>query len=245
MANKNGVNRRQILVIDIGTHKAEEVLLFEGKPTWTTRNRLRILRQHRGNPVAAAAHIARINNASRDFARRFACRYVLVEPIMHRELCDFIARYPAVLIGGVSSCAPDGPVDLLLSQDSLGHSILPQKPNLTGESKATHNFEFTALYDYVVKAMGPPGHTSAIVVRMNAEGVEGPIISFLAKAGAAKPAILAGSLGDIRKCYGQAAYEEAFETLAEADIPFSYLTSHPKSWEMGLSQVSAALSAPH
>ncbi len=239
--SSEGSVRPKVLVIDIGSHKAEEVWLFEGKPAWTPRNLKRMLSLHGGNVFAATRQIARITRASRDFARDFDCRYVLVEPVVHRELCDFVLHSAAILIAGVSSDAPNGPVDLLLAQDSLGHSLHPQKPHLTDKTMATYNFEFTELYAYVVKAMGPPEHAGAIVLRMNAEGVEGPIISFLAQTDLHRPAIFAGSLGDIKKCFGQDAYDTALTKLSEAQIPFSYLTSHPKSWESALSEVDAAL----
>lgn len=64
---------------------------------------------------------------------------------------------------------------------------------------------------------------------MNAEGVEGPIIDFLTSEASVKPAVIAGSIGDIRKCFGPAEYDRTIAAMAAADIPFVPLTSHPNN----------------
>ncbi|MEB3415611.1 hypothetical protein VCJ71_05990 [Alteriqipengyuania sp. WL0013] len=217
---------QKLLIIDVGTHKAEEVRLFAGDPSWTIRNRLRMVRAKR------LAEIAETDRLSRQFRSIFDCRYILIEPVMHRELIDFAGKEPCLLLNGVTSCDADGPVDLLMAEDSLGNSIIPTKPNLTGEKKTTFNFNFPHLYEYLVETFAD----RQIVIRMNAEGVEGPIIDYLAHA-KVRPALLAGSIGDIRKCFGEEAYAAAQATMERADIPFVYLTSHPRYWADGLRKI--------
>ncbi len=215
-------------------------MLFEGCPNWTLRNRLRVVRRYR---IAALREMARIDAASRRFSQAFRCSYVLVEPIMHPELLDFARRTPSLLVGGVTSCAATGSMTLLMANDSLGNSIVPSKPGLSGNVKATFNYNFPSLYEFVVSTFIDSGHCEKILLRMNAEGVEGPILDYLASH-KTKPAVLAGSIGDIRKCFGDEEYERSRDVLNEADIPYIYLTSHPQYWASGMENLISALCPP-
>jgi hypothetical protein len=225
---------KNLCILDIGSHKAEEVRLFEGFPNWTARNRLRILRSNGFRPTAALREIGQVNDLSQAFKTAFRCRYVLVEPIMHPELLHFVEKVPSILVGGVSSCQPSGVIKLLMANDSLGNSIVPSKPGLSGAVHETFNVDFADLYEFVARTFIESGDCAHIILRINAEGVEGPIIEYLAEKAPVKPAIIAGSLGDIRKCFGEAEYEQAMQTLEESNIPFVRLTSHPGSWAAGL-----------
>jgi hypothetical protein len=107
--------------------------------------------------------------------------YILIEPIPHRELIDFVASAKGVVfIEGVTSCSPAGEIDLLLAGDSLGNSIIPSKPGLSGLSMKTFNHHFPDLYRYLIGSYLDSGVCDEVMIRMNAEGVEGPIIDFLA-----------------------------------------------------------------
>jgi hypothetical protein len=231
-----------LCILDIGSHKAEEVMLLEGRPTWTTRNRLRVLRSSGYRPDTALNEIASVNRLSRQFSRSFRCRYVLVEPIMHDQLMQFVRTVPSLLVSGVSSCNPSGSTELFMANDSLGNSIIPSKPGLSGTTRETFNVNFPELYEFVVSTFIHSGDCSRIIIRMNAEGVEGPIIDFLAAKASVKPAVLAGSLGDIRKCFGEQEYDRAMSQLDEAAIPFVYFTSSPASWAKGLESLMTLLS---
>lgn len=226
----------KVLVIDVGTHKAEEVRLFEGRPRLTARNRYRAWR--RGGPRATA----QIKRQALKFTGRFSFRYVLVEPVAHPELLDFLRDVPsALLFKGVVSCGASGPAALLLANASLGHSIIPTKPGLSGRKVETYNINFPALYELLIDAYVDNGDCDRVVLRMNAEGVEGPIVDFLADHASRKPDVLAGSLGDIRKCFGQEAYEQANGRLEEAGIPFVYFTSNVTTWASGLREIANLL----
>lgn len=230
---------RNICVLDIGSHKAEEVMLFEGRPHWTVRNRLRITRQHR---FAAASAMARVEAVSRQFSAKVRCRYVLVEPVMHPELLAFMHRTPSLLVGGVTSCSASGPTSLLMANDSLGNSIIPTKPGLSGEVRETYNYSFPELYEFVVSNFIDSGDCDAVLLRMNAEGVEGPILDHLASH-RTKPIALAGSIGDIKKCFGTEEYERAQQVMERAGIPYIYLTSHAGYWTEGLEKLLSLMNA--
>jgi hypothetical protein len=160
---------------------------------------------------------------------------------MHPQLMRFVATVPSFLVGGVSSCNPSGSIELFMAENSLGNSIVASKPGLSSAKQEAFNVHFASLYEFVVSTFIESGDCSEIVLRMNAEGVEGPIIDFLAGTASVKPAVLAGSLGDIRKCFGEVEYERAVDTLQVASIPFVYLTSSPSSWAKGLEQTLALL----
>lgn len=162
---------------------------------------------------------------------------------MHSGLVAFVRSVPAaVLVNGTTSRAPSAPATLLMASDSLGNSLIASKPGLTGERRETFNVDFAAIYELAVDTFVRSGDCEKIVVRMNAEGVEGPIIEFLASA-RIKPDVLAGSLGDIKKCFGQDAYEAAMQLLDDAGIPFVYLTSNVGSWASGLSGIMEILAS--
>lgn len=222
-------------MIDVGTHKAEEVRLFEGRPSFSLLNHARLIR-------LGLTETRSIRRISRSFKARHNCRYVLVEPVMHRELLAFVASVSsAILIGGVSSCTSDGPITLFMAPDSLGNSIVPSKPGLTGRTRETFNVDFARLYEFLLTTFVTTGDCDKIILRINAEGVEGPIIDFLANSASVKPDVMAGSIGDIKKCFGQEAYDTAMEILETSGIPFVYFTSSARTWSHGLTEIMAVL----
>jgi hypothetical protein len=224
----------KVLVIDVGTHKAEEVRLFEGRPRFTLRNCYRL-----------SGRTEKVRRAAAKFTRDFSCRYVLIEPVAHRELCNFLAAVPsAMFLKGVVSCDPSGETTLLLAEKSLGNSIIPTKPGLSGQTAPTYNFHFPTLYEWLVETFVTNGDCDTILLRMNAEGVEGPIIDFLVNHASVRPKVVAGSLGDIEKCFGKDAYDEANRKLADARIPFVSFTSNSASWVRGLRAITKHLLAP-
>jgi hypothetical protein len=231
-----------VLVIDVGSHKAEEVYLLDGAPYFSPRNRYRVLRGSKYSPGRAAQELRAIAHLSQEFRRKHTSRFVMIEPVMHPELLRFLLRTEsALLINGVSSCDPSGPTTLFMSGSSLGNSIIKTKPGLSGETRNTFNVNFEALYEFLVQTFVQSGDCEKIVLRMNAEGVEGPIIEYLAKRASVKPAVLAGSIGDIKKCFGQEAYDKALADLAGANIPYIYFTSSTMTWSPGLKDIMAAL----
>jgi hypothetical protein len=233
---------KNVLVIDIGSHKAEEAMLLEGRPNLSNRNRYRLLRQAKFDPRRATAEILAIRRESEAFAATYSCRHILVEPVMHRELIEFVATSKnALLVNGVVSCDPSHETTLFMAGDSLGNSIRPEKPGLTGQTTTTFNINFVKFYEFLMDVYVRSGDCDKIILRMNAEGVEGPIIEWLANEADIRPDMLAGSIGDIKKCFGQAAYDKALADLERAGIPYIYFTSFPTAWLTGLRQITAAL----
>jgi hypothetical protein len=225
-----------VLVIDVGSHKAEEVWLLAGRPRFSARNYYRLLR-HQGLKGIATA-----KSEARSFARNFSCRYILVEPVAHRELLDFLEFVPSALfLKGVVSCGESGPETLLLAKESVGHSIIPSKPGLSGDRLPTYNLNFRSVYEMLIDAFVMNGDCDRIILRMNAEGVEGPIIDFLVEHASRKPDVFAGSIGDIEKCFGREAYDRAKTNLENGGIPFVYLTSNSTTWASGLKRLSIIL----
>jgi hypothetical protein len=231
--------KKNIVVLDIGTHKAEEVWLFEGAPRITYKTFLTLLRGH--GPVKWFFELLEINRLSRNISKNFNFRYVLVEPVVHKELLKFLIGTQSIFVGGVSSCYPSGPVQLLMAKDSLGNSIVSEKPGLTGELRETYNVNFKALYSFLIENFLQTGHSHGLLLRINAEGVEGPIIEYVLKT-ATKPLVIAGSLGDIKKCFGQKALDRTNAIIEDSRVPFVYLTSNPNTWSTGLRSIYIHLS---
>lgn len=217
-------------------------MLFEGEPRYSPRSLRLLLRKHNYSIIRVFREIAAINRMSRKFRTIFRCRYVLIEPVMHPELIRFVGRFPSIFIGGVSSCNPSSQIQLLMAKNSLGNSIIPSKPGLSGEVRETFNINFPDIYRFAIQTYIVSGDCTSVIIRMNAEGVEGPIIDFVTLQAAVKPTVIAGSLGDIRKCFGREAEERAAKSLEDARIPFIYFTSDPRTWEVGLDRLLTCLS---
>ena len=230
--------KKDILVIDIGTHKAEEVWLFEGSPRITFKTLITLLRGH--GPVKCFFELLEIKRLSKNIKENFNFRYVLIEPIVHKEILEFLHSTQSIFVGGVSSCQPSGPLQLLMAKDSLGNSIVSEKPGLTGEKRETYNINFQSLYSFLIKNFLQKNQTHGLLLRINAEGVEGPIIEHVLET-IIKPLVIAGSLGDIKKCFGQEALDRINRKINDSGIPFVYLTSNPNTWSLGLRSIGKHL----
>lgn len=226
--------KKRVIVLDIGTHKAQEVRLLGDRSLRFSLEVLWLLtRSYRGR-LQAFSDFRSIHEARAKLSELELC-YCLVEPVIYRETLSAMRKLENfVFLKGVCSSSPSGPQELRLSKGNLGHSIIPTKPNLTGETVPTWNYNFMDLLRWVDASMRQ-SPDDLLVLRMNAEGVEKDIIADIVSASDA-PRIDAffGSLGDIKKCFGEAEYRKAESSLAKMGIPFVYFTSSPRSWAQGL-----------
>lgn len=226
---------RRVIVLDIGTHKAQEVrLLGDYSMGFCLHFLYRLIRSYRGRPEAFRDFSA-MQRARKELSK-LEFFYCLIEPVIHEEalkplrtLGDFM------FLRGVCSSKPSGPEVLHLASRDLGHSIVPTKPNLSGETLPTWNYNFLDLLEWV-NANVRRSDSDMLVLRMNAEGVEKDIIADLARVGREVHRVDAffGSLGDIKKCFGEAEYQKSVESLRQMAIPFVYFTSSPRSWAEAL-----------
>lgn len=228
---------RRMIVLDIGTHKAQEVrLLGDSSLGFTLRMLYALAKSYRGRS-AAFRDFQTIRKARRGLegTQFYFC---LIEPMIYPEAVRMLKRIGDFLfLRGVCSSKPSGPETLHIAQRNLGHSIIASKPNLSGQTVPTWNYNFLDLLAWV-NANVRRSDQDLLVLRMNAEGVERDIIRDMMKVGREVHRIDAffGSLGDIKKCFGEDELRKAEESLRNMGVPFVYFTSSPKSWANALSE---------
>ena len=169
---------------------------------------------------------------------------LMVEPVTYQQTMMFTKHLTSfTYVCGVASSRPSGPTTLHLSSDNLGHSIIPSKPNLTGHSHSTWNFNMLSTLEWYARSMCVSPQDT-VILRINAEGVEKEIIEDLKANKDLYPKITAlfGSLGDVKKCFGTEAERSAQAALRELGIPYFYFTSSPRSWRPALEALHGLLS---
>lgn len=233
----------RIVVIDVGTHKGQEVrLLADRSRGWRRSVFLALLRHYRN--VAHAWREAEAIARAQDVLSTKHFLFALVEPVLHPEIMDSLRLAgPVLFLKGVTSAAPAGEVVLRLAKaGDLGHSIIETKPNLSNETLTTYNFDFRTWLPWLLQSFRV-SHDDIVILRMNAEGVEQGIIQWLTEdpSAAKSVQIVMGSTGDIKKCFGKDAEAAAQSRLAEAGIPFIYFTSNAGSWQPALESLVAFL----
>lgn len=168
-----------------------------------------------------------------------------VDPFINEKLCDLMSLCRFKSFSFENSCVSKSLQPLTkvyLANDSLGNSLVPVKPGLTGHwvvkrNRAVKNFFESLLQDFEIKSS-----RTKYILRMNIEGIEPEIIDYLAdllsdNSSLAERLLLLGSLGDIQKCFGKsklAEYEHKLETLG---ISLKWFTSNPNSWPSSLRSI--------
>jgi hypothetical protein len=165
----------------------------------------------------------------------------LVEPLPWSTLLKDLKYFDSyALLTGVTSLEKAGPIELRLSNNRLGHSIIPTKPNLSGDCKRVWNFPIETVLD-LAGPRNEHGNDDIYILRINAEGVENQIIEYFLDQLPLDRFIVMGSLGDLAKCFGSAEQERVESLLREYGIPFIYFTSNPESWATALTQLSRVI----
>jgi hypothetical protein len=236
---------KRLLVVDVGTHKGQEVRLLADRGwRWRFEMFTSLARHHRklGRAWSDFRMICRLQNRCAEWGFCF----MFIEPIFHREIADAFTLAPnIVFIKGVTSANPGGEVTLRLAcTGDLGHSIIPSKPNLSDRGQPTLNFDFRELLPWFRACFGVR-EGDIVVLRMNAEGVERDIVEWVTSHGDSSRCVdvFMGSLGDVKKCFGADAERDAQRRLSTASIPFIYLTSNPGSWRPALEALLDLVSA--
>ena len=79
-----------------------------------------------------------------------------------------------------------------------------------------------------------------LIIRVNAEGIEKDLIDFLIE-NQIKIDLLAGSIGDIKKCWGESTYLEYSAKMSNNNINFAYFTANPISWLPAMKKINKIL----
>lgn len=225
---------RTIVVVDVGTHKAQEARLLADHSLFCTLGILfRILLSGKLRPAAFSdcREILRL----RRHLQGYEFRFCFVEPVLYRQQFRAFSNIGTFcFLRGVTSTARSGATRLFLAEDHLGNSIIETKPNLTDRSIRTWNYDFRELLDWAGKNLGAES-ADLFILRINAEGIEKQVIELLHETrNTHRLDAIFGSLGDIVKCYGEEAHITAVHQLSELNIPFYYFTAPPRGWVRSL-----------
>jgi len=236
--------RARVIVLDIGTHMGQEARLISDRSVpFALRILLDLFKHYRGRPQLFR-EFREIRRLQARLAQ-FEFFFCFVEPILYQPMLASLKHFGNfVLLKGVCSSAKSGPEVLRLARASLGHSIIESKPNLSGNTVPTWNFNFESLLRWVDANARRNAH-DRLILRMNAEGVEKDIIATMAALDSDAPRVNAmfGSLGDIKKCFGEEALRTAERQLASMKVSHVYFTSSPKSWRAALMSLEQLLTA--
>lgn len=228
-----------MVVVDVGTHSGDEVRLLACLNLENTRQRIRVflrLCRELRNPLEALRHLRRIEVAQEKL-RTERARFVMVEPIPWRSLMRELVNFPEfIYLQGVTSQNKPGMTSLFLARKNLGHSIFHEKPGLTSKRLDVWNYRFSDVWESIVKLLDPAGE-EAIVLRINAEGVELEIIEECLLRLHPRPSVILGSLGDVKKVFGAEKLRSLQKLIRRENVPFIYFTSLPSSWAPGLEKL--------
>lgn len=225
---------KTVLILDVGTHKAQEARLLADTSKFFKFEILKeLFKRHRLKPKAFGEWRAIL--AKRERLKQHEMRFCFIEPIMYDSLLKTLKHIKVFsFLRGVTSAAASGEERLFLAKNNLGNSIIETKPNLTGESIQIWNYDFAEVLGWVDRTLRT-SPSDILILRINAEGVEKDIIKFLHDTGNSyRVQGLFGSLGDIRKCFGDEEYDLAMTRLQEMGIPYHYFTSNARGWKTSL-----------
>ena len=233
-------NGSSVLIIDIGTHKGDEAILFSSRDSFSGYFRFiyQWLKYNRIS-VSSLKDILQVLKIRDSISRKTSCKFALVEPIPHILLKKRLAHINlALYFCGVVSNQTDSFIPLHLSADSLGHSIFRSKPNLTDESVNINNISIDAFFSLLKPHLSSFKY---VLLRVNAEGLERDLIVWLSKHPDFQVDLMMGSLGDIYKCFGKDEYDRSIDILRKTGIEFLYFTSNASTWLPALKKIYSTI----
>lgn len=248
------MSSRKLFVIDIGTHKLEELYLLFA-PSWSNwKSALKwsikgvlatVLRFDRAR-LKTVISTLKLFVRKRDTKRFADAKFICVEPnvdVFHPASMRFqknhdVDYYPIAILGhdaeeNVEIAA------LNMYKDSLSSSVY-DKEKLTSVSRlACIGMKFDYFVDLLKKDFGL-SNDHDVLLRMNCEGTELGIVRALHKSDLNVIGII-GSLADVRKIHGEDEYAEMLSILEDMNVGYQYLVaSNPNSWQDALRNPSVA-----
>ena len=225
-------------IIDIGTHDAQEISLISNKDSLkgmisNFKISIKLFLRTR-----FWVNFKSIRFSSKKINALYNLRIICIEPVLSNL---FFSRLriikPDILVQGVCSSVSSGHVPLYLGVQRLGNSLFKTKPALNGDQITTSSYDFDCIFKTLLLPYVNPN--DRVLVRINAEGIEKDFIEWLSNQPSVhkKINLISGSLGDIRKCFGQKEFERSSLKLESLGIPFIHFTSDPKSWNEALKQI--------
>jgi hypothetical protein len=232
------------IVIDIGTHKLEElkVLFRPGVAElvallcWALKRVIKAILLLEFASLAPVWETIRMFLRTRNHKAIKGIKFVCVEPnidICHPDLRDFkkefdVAYYPIAILGH-SHNEDYGLIDLNYYDNTLSSSIYNKTTLGTPRKHACLSFKFSIFLD-LLKAHQHISSNDEVILRVNCEGAELGIVRAIRESGIKVRSII-GSLADVRKIHGENEYQEMLRILSELGIKYYYFVgSNPGTW---------------
>lgn len=237
-----------MVVIDIGTHKLEELYLlfapsrsnWKSAIKWSIKGVLATVLRFDRRRLKSVITTLKLFLRKRKKTRFADARFICVEPnvdVFHPASIRFkknhdVDYYPIAILGHdaeekVKIAA------LNMYQDSLSSSVY-DKEKLTSVSRlACVGMKFDYFIDLLKKDFGL-SKDNDVLLRMNCEGAELGIVRALHNSDLNVIGII-GSLADVRKIHGEDEYAEMLSILKDMNVWYQYLVaSNPNSWQGAL-----------
>jgi len=232
------------IVIDIGTHKLEElkVLFLPGRAElvkllyWALKRVIKAVLKLELASLTPVWETIRMFFRPRNHEAIKGVKFVCLEPnidICQSELHDFkqeldVDYYPIAILGH-SHVEEVSIVGLNCYDNSLSSSIYAKKNLSVARKLSCLGFKFSAFLELLKKdlAISPQ---DLVILRINCEGAELGIVRALRESGLQVHAIC-GSLADVRKIHGDDEYKEMLAILSDLGITYHYFVgSNPHTW---------------
>jgi hypothetical protein len=231
-------------VIDIGTHKLEElkVLFLPSLPElaslllWSLKQVVKSLLALEFAPLTNVWETIRMYLRPRNRAAFQDIKFICVEPNinicqpnLHAFQQEFDVDYYPIAILGHNHTESLGIIDLNCYDNSLSSSIYSKKNLSVAHTRSCLSLTFTVFFDLLKKSL-EIAPQDLIILRINCEGAELGIVRAIRDSGL-KVHVICGSLADVRKIHGEEEYKEMLEILSNLGIPYHYFVgSNPFTW---------------
>lgn len=237
---------RPLVIIDIGCHKLEELLVLLGPYrrqlgiyVWwlikRTGKAVLTLNFRRFLGLGRQLRVIRYYFLSR---RRYDIQVVAVEPnaavvvpYVEKIRCAYPVHLMPVAVLGHDASAKAELKTLHFYDHSISSSIYRKGDRPTNEARALTcvGLTFDVIWDGLVKE-GVIGKDAPFLLRMNCEGAELGVIETCSSRGL-KPACIIGSIADMDKIHGQASGDKTRRLMQDMGAPYFYFKGDdPGTW---------------
>ena len=253
-----------MLVIDIGTHKAEELKVLAGARCFILKHYLRWWLNYfnrvfknifiPGSKECYGRGTYLVSPVKCGFNTHQVILKQLIVPKNYLKDTKVVCIDPAaeVTVKYVKEIAKKANVNYLplailphtdasncklikfyQAENSLSSSLFADAKNNTSVSLAV-GVSFKHLLEHL-KDLGMLDPSTRVVMRMNCEGAELGVLEPLFTSDIAARSTVLGSLGDVKKKFGEAVHASMLQQMREHQIAFSYFKgSDPSTWLAGI-----------
>lgn len=238
------MHKPKYIVIDIGTHKFEElkVLFLPGKAElvkllyWSLKQLIKAITKLEFASLTPVLETIRMFIRPRNYEAIKDIKFICIEPnidICQPELKIFkqkldVDYYPIAILGH-SHIDEVNIVSLNCYANSLSSSIYAKKNLSITRKLSCLGLKFSAFLELLKKKLIVLPQ-DLIILRINCEGAELGIVRAIQNSGLHVHAIC-GSLADVRKIHGEVEYKEMLAILSDLGVDYNYFVgSNPFTW---------------